>query len=236
MAFPLWALNLDFCIKPGGTFINTGLGYFDVWTGGEIGVVVNRKHYFALNAHFYNDVQNTKYYYDPVSSKNSWSDEIHHYANVYGGYARRFEIKEYLNISSGIYVGGKYAEYDRNWDTTVVLKYSKDEKATTLIGQVNLRHEAEGRYLAFGGPFIENQIGYKNLFLHFNVVLNIGVLETFGYYSVRDRGVTNILFEDDYFVEDIKIIDIGWKKNTDYTLLKGIKFIPELNIGISIYL
>lgn len=230
------AEGLEFFLKPGVRCINTGLGEFWVFQGGEIGTLYKDHHRFSLDAYFFNDVENTKYYTDSVTGQDSWSDEIRHYGNVYFSYDYEWQIIKLIRLSAGLSVGFKYAEYDRNFDTTVVMNYSTDSMTTTINGEVPLRHEAEGRFMGFGGPRLELQLGYKKVFFRTLLLLNIGRLENYGYYKSRSADITNLYFESPYTLEKIEVEESGWQKKSGSTLFTIPKVLPELTLGIAIFL
>lgn len=225
---------VQFFIKPGIKRINTGLGAFWVYQGGEVGLLYKEHHQFSLDSYFYNDVENTKYYFDSVSQKESWRDDIRHYGNVYLTYSHHWSLKEFLKVSAGLSIGFKYAEYDRNFDTTVTLLHRTEE--LEIVSGVPLRHEAEGRFVGFGGPRSEVEIGYRRIFLRFQVLCNIGKLENFGYYKSRDQRVREIYFDKAYKIGDIKIQQAGWHDAQGSLLFSKVKVIPEIILGFTIYL
>lgn len=227
---------MDFFLKPGVKRINTGLGAFWVYQGGEIGVTYKEHHQFSLDAYFFNDVENTVYYYDTISGSNSWSDEIRHYGNLYLTYAYLWRVKEFLRLSAGVSIGVKYAEYDRNFDTTVTLLHSVDNLNSTIHADIHLRHEAEGRFLSFGGPRGEIEVGHKRVFLRYMIQLNVGRFENWGYYSIRDKEVTHVFFDTLYKIGDIEVEKAGWSGISGNSLFTKLKIIPELLFGITILL
>lgn len=227
---------VEFFLKPGVKRINTGIAPFWVFQGGEIGFVYNYKHQISLDAYLYNDVDNAIYYFDSVSFERSWSDDIRHYGNFYVNYSYCWQVKDFFNISTGLSLGIKYAEYDRNFDTTVALTYSIDSMKTISSGDVFLRHEVEGRFMGFGGPRSEFELGYKKFFFRVLLQLNIGRLENWGYFKTRSKGVTNVLFNKTYSVNDIVIAQPGWQGAIGNSLFTKWKIIPEILFGMTIYL
>ncbi|MGM0444328.1 MAG: hypothetical protein ACQEQV_09090 [Fibrobacterota bacterium] len=223
-----------FWARPGITAINTGLGPIWSYHGGAAGITLRRKHSFSLDMRLMNDVENTEYYYDSITHAPSWRDDIHHYGNLYLSYARQWHPFQQYFVALGISAGFKYAEYDRNWDTTVTTRFRRGPDAAVTEGKLHLRHEAEGRFTGFGGPFLKSGFGVDPLFLTVILRLNMGILENWGYFSAREADVSEVFFKQDYSVGDIEIARAGWHGNTGSRLFSKKTIMPELTFALTV--
>jgi len=223
-----------FTLLPGYTWCNPGLGTYGIFSGGEVGITFKSHHYFGLNAHAYNEVDNTVSFYDSLTGKPDITDDTKHYLNVYGAYFYEWSIRQFAILAAGTYIGFKYAEEDRNWDTTITAQFTTKTDTIPQQGIIHLRHEAEGRGLFFGAPAARISFGYRPLYLTILGKLNMGRRENWGHYITRDSSIASVAFDSDYYIEDIIIAKAGKHKNTDYQLFKTFFVMPELTLALMI--
>ncbi len=224
----------QFFAQVGLTRFDPGLGSLSVYQGGEVGILVKEHHLFSLQSHLMNEVDKATYYYDSLLQKESFTDHVTHYGALFLNYGYRHAFGSSAALTGGASLGFKYAECDRNFDTTVVaLHLFGDEE---MMGPVALRHEVEGRVKTYGGPFLRGEVGHKRLFFALTGRLNFGTRENWGHFSARDQKVSGIYFDDAYSVGDIAVAKAGWHEAAGYRLFTHFYCMPELTVGLVYYL
>jgi len=226
--------DLGFFLIPSITTANPGLIRHWVWQGIEAGIIVNEHHCLSITGRLSLRTVNAHEQYDLQEGKNSKEYDYLIWGTAYGSYIYDYSFTSFLRVGAGVSVGWQYVETDRNFDTTGVHSYRASEDGFEQIGELHLRHEAEGRSHSFGGPLVQIALGWERIYFHTRFRLNIGIRENWGYYWVKDSGVTEIYFPKDYYIMDVKISDSGWHEPMGFSLFKELYLLPEYTFGILI--
>ncbi len=218
-------IELGSYFTPAVTTLNTGVERMWVVTGVSGGLTFNNN-WLGLELYYWNR--------DKVTKGRTLQNNFHLLATLYGTWSYSFRPTNFLLFTAGLSLGYQYAEVDKNWDSTFTGEFRVDGKDSS--GTVEMSWEAEAKVQSFGGPQVSLAVGKNRIFINARFRVNIGITKEWGSYSSYNKEIDEINCGDGLYVGKVKVGEAGWQSSTQGVLNESVTPLPEIQLGLLIFL